>query len=76
MLRHSHVLRQVEFKYLHEGKGGQAPFGNEACPLYTAKEARENFVATGGAAWDPGGAEWRAAESTGLRRRNAASTSG
>jgi len=30
----------------------------------------------GGAEWDPGGAEWRAAESTGLRRRNAASTSG
>jgi len=30
----------------------------------------------GGAAWDPGGAEWRTAESTGLQRRNAASTSG
>ena len=31
---------------------------------------------TGGAAWDPGGAEWPAVESAGLRRRKAMSTSG
>src|SRR2546426_5845869 len=35
-----------------------------------------NTVRAGGGEWDPGGAEWPAAESSGLRRRKAMSTSG
>jgi len=33
-------------------------------------------LVTGGTAWDPGGAEWPTAESSGPRRRKAMSTSG
>jgi len=46
----------VEFKYLHEGKGGQALFGNGASPPTPPNEAWEHLSLTGGAAWDPGGA--------------------
>src|SRR2546427_749400 len=43
------------------------------------KRYQTPFLATaeaGGGEWDPGGAEWPTAESSGLRRRKAMSTSG
>src|SRR5207253_7864514 len=58
-----------------------APSGNltersATCLPLAERELVTRCIGAGGAAWDPGGAEWRAAESTGLQRRNAASTSG
>ena len=34
---------------------------------YAERELVTRCIGAGGAAWDPGGAEWRAAESTGLQ---------
>src|SRR2546428_12574652 len=43
---------------------------------YTLNQEMSSSVIAGGAERDPGGAEWTAAESAGLRRRKAMSTSG
>ena len=41
-----------------------SPYTGQGCELVT------RCIGAGGAAWDPGGAEWRTAESTGLQRRH------